>query len=60
MNNTATLKPHLQGSKLPSVDKLLDWRNQLVKLINNPEREVPKEWYEAEINATDYLLSLRK
>ena len=41
--------------KLPDIDSLLDWRNRLNELKET--NEYPKEWYEREIKATDYLLS---
>lgn len=42
---------------LPDIDTLLDWRNRLNErkendVLNNPE------WYDREIRAVDYLLSL--
>lgn len=41
--------------KLPTVDELLDWRNELKKL--QKKGKYPKEWYDVEIKATDKLLA---
>jgi hypothetical protein len=41
---------------LPTIDELLDFRNRLDELIKT-NTKYPKEWYECEIRATDYLLS---
>lgn len=41
---------------LPTIDELLDFRNRLEELIET-NTKYPKEWYEREIRATDYLLS---
>ena len=41
--------------RLPDIDSLLDWRNRLNELKKT--NQYPKEWYEREIKATDYLLS---
>jgi ATP adenylyltransferase/5',5'''-P-1,P-4-tetraphosphate phosphorylase II len=42
---------------LPEIDVMLDWRNRLNK---RKEDDVlnPQEWYDREIRAVDYLLSL--
>lgn len=42
---------------LPEIDVLLDWRN---RLNERKEDDVlnPPEWYDREIRAVDYLLSL--
>ncbi len=41
---------------LPTIDELLDFRNRLEELIET-NNKYPKEWYEREIRAADYLLS---
>lgn len=42
---------------LPKIDVLLDWRN---RLNERKEDDVlnPQDWYDREIRAVDYLLSL--
>ncbi len=40
---------------LPTIDELLDWRNQLE--ILKSQNDFPEEWFDREIRATDYLLS---
>lgn len=47
---------YLHTSILPTIDELLDWRLQLDVL--KKKGEFPSEWFDREILATDYLLSL--
>ena len=42
---------------LPTTDTLLDWRNRLVEKRENDVLN-PPDWYNREIVAVDYLLSL--
>ena len=47
---------YIQTGVLPSIDELLDWRLKLDEM--KVKGEFPIEWFEKEILATDYLLSL--
>lgn len=47
---------YLQTGILPSVDDLLDWRLKLEEM--KKVGEFPADWFDKEIQATDYLLSL--
>ena len=42
---------------IPEIDVLLDWRNRLNKRKDNDVIN-PPDWYDREIRAVDYLLSL--
>ena len=46
----------IKMSILPSIDKLLDWRNRLRVL--KMENDFPEKWYLEELEATDWLLSM--
>ena len=47
---------YIQTNILPKIDELLDWRNQLSKMKSI--YDYPDEWFDREIRATDYLLSV--
>jgi hypothetical protein len=46
---------YIYTSILPTIDELLDWRNRLD--ILKSQEQYPREWFDREIRATDYLLS---
>ena len=46
---------YIQTNILPTIDELLDWRNQLGEMKSI--YDYPDEWFDREIRATDYLLS---
>ena len=66
-NNQISLIASVEGSVLysdferigflPEIDVLLDWRNRLNE-IKEDDVLNPPEWYDREIRAVDYLLSL--
>ena len=47
---------YIQTNILPKIDELLDWRNQLSEMKSI--YDYPDEWFDREIRATDYLLSV--
>jgi hypothetical protein len=46
---------YIQTNILPTIDELLDWRNQLVEMKS--KYDYPDEWFDREVRATDYLLT---
>ena len=46
---------YIQTNILPTIDELLDWRNQLVEMKS--KYDYPDEWFDREVSATDYLLT---
>jgi hypothetical protein len=48
-------KGQLYPTNTRDIDALLDWRNRLIEL-KNEDKIYPKEWYDLEILATDFLL----
>lgn len=46
---------YLHTGNLPTLDELLDWRNQLSEM--SQKYDFPQDWFDREIRATDYLLS---
>lgn len=57
VSNSALYQDYMKYKYLPTVDRLLDWRNRLViKRDNDSINSV--DWYNREIAAVDYLLEL--
>lgn len=56
IESTILYLTYLHTGMLPSIDELLDWRLKLDEM--KLKGEFPTEWFEKEIMATDYLMSL--
>ena len=56
IESTVLYLTYLHTQILPTVDELLDWRLRLDEM--KIKGEFPVEWFDREIMATDYLLSL--
>jgi hypothetical protein len=54
------ISDYQRTNRLPSINDLLDWRLRLVELKAENKRwvEYPEGWFDKEIAATDYLISL--
>lgn len=57
VSGSALFQDYLKYKHLPTVDRLLDWRNRLVEKRDDDVIN-PPDWYNREIAAVDYLLKL--
>jgi len=58
IKGSVLLKDYIDKGYIPSVNKLLDFRNRLGEMLK--EGEHPKEFINKEIEATDYLLNKKQ
>lgn len=54
------ISDYQRTKRLPSINELLDWRLRLVEMKTENKKwvEYPEGWFDKEIQASDYLLSL--
>lgn len=58
VSGSALFQDYLKYKYMPTVDRLLDWRNRLVEKRDDDVIN-PPDWYNREIAAVDYLLELQ-